>query len=73
MKKPLSKDIPLNPQTLGEHIRRVRIERGLLQKDVATILEACEDTVTGWESGRSKPQKRQLNKLALFLLERTLI
>ncbi|WP_221262111.1 helix-turn-helix transcriptional regulator [Mucilaginibacter sp. AK015] len=58
LKKPPSKDIPVNPQTLGERIRKARIERGLLQREVAKIIGVCEDTIVGWESKRSHPQLR---------------
>jgi len=44
-----------NPQTIGEHIRKKRVENGLDQRDVAAMLNTCTDTITGWENGRSKP------------------
>jgi DNA-binding XRE family transcriptional regulator len=67
VKKPLSNDIPVNPQTVGEHIRKVRIERGLSQKEVAAIIRVCEDTITGWENGRSKPQIRYIEMIEQFV------
>ncbi|QHS56423.1 helix-turn-helix transcriptional regulator [Mucilaginibacter sp. 14171R-50] len=67
MKKPPSKDIPVNPQTLGEHIRKARIERGLLQREVAEVFGVCEDTIVGWENGRSFPQRKYQNKILHFI------
>lgn len=59
--------IPINPQTLGEHIRKVRMERGLLQKAVAEVLNVDEDSITAWENGRSQPQIRFFPKILAFL------
>ncbi|WP_221262205.1 helix-turn-helix transcriptional regulator [Mucilaginibacter sp. AK015] len=67
VKKPLSKGIPLNPQTLGDHIRKVRIERGLLQKSVADTIGVCEDALTFWENNRSQPQIHHCPAIIDFL------
>jgi DNA-binding transcriptional regulator YiaG len=67
IKKPFIKRYNLNPQAIGEHIRKKRIESGLLQKDLAVVLNTCEDTVTGWESQRSKPVISWYPKIIQFL------
>ncbi|HTE01621.1 MAG TPA: helix-turn-helix domain-containing protein [Mucilaginibacter sp.] len=67
MKKPLAKAVPDNPETLGEHILKKRLELGLLQKDVAAILGVCEDSITGWENERSRPQSRYYSVIIEFL------
>ncbi|HJP62274.1 MAG TPA: helix-turn-helix transcriptional regulator [Mucilaginibacter sp.] len=67
MENPNVQRIPTNPQTLGEHIRKVRIERGMLQKAVAQILNVDEDSITAWENGRSQPQVRFCPKILAFL------
>ncbi|MCA5005990.1 helix-turn-helix domain-containing protein [Sphingobacterium bovistauri] len=54
--KPLLINVPVNPQTLGEHIRKRRIELRLLQKDLAAIFNVSEDSITYWENNRSEPQ-----------------
>ena len=41
--------------------------QGLLQKDVAKILNVSEDTVTYWENGRSVPQIQCYPKIMKFL------
>jgi len=43
--KPLPKSIPINPQTLGEHIRMRRMELRLFQRDIAAILNVSEDCI----------------------------
>ncbi|QEC61758.1 helix-turn-helix transcriptional regulator [Mucilaginibacter ginsenosidivorans] len=43
------------------------MERGLLQKAVAEILNVDEDSITAWENGRSKPQVRFYPKILAFL------
>ena len=53
--------------TLGDHIRKKRIESWLMQKEVAEILNVCEDTITGWETGRSDPQTKHLGNIIKFL------
>ena len=54
--KPLLASMPLNPTTLGEHIRKRRLELKLFQKDVAAIFNVSDDCVTYWENNRSEPQ-----------------
>jgi len=54
--KPLPIKAPVNPQTLGEHIRKRRIELRLFQKDLAAIFNVSEDCITYWENNRSEPQ-----------------
>lgn len=46
---------PHNPQTVGEHIRRKRIDLGLQVKEVATQLGTDEQSVSGWEIGHRQP------------------
>src|SRR5205823_2842907 len=38
-----------NPQTLGEHLRSTRIDRGLKQTEVAGLLGVAYQTVVKWE------------------------
>lgn len=44
-----------NPQTLGEHLKKRRIERGLRQRDAAGVLGVSVDTYSGWETDRVRP------------------
>lgn len=56
-----------NPKTIGEHLRKRRLQLRLLQGDVANIFHVCEDSITGWENGRSVPQIQYYPKLIEFL------
>lgn len=40
---------------------------GLWQIDVAVILGTTEDSITGWENGRSKPQLHYVPRIVEFL------
>lgn len=55
-KKPKLKEIPKVLVTIGDHIRKRRLELGLLQKDVAALLGCHEASVYKWENGHSVPQ-----------------
>ena len=63
--KPLK--IPKNLKTLGDHIRKHRIEIGLFQKDVACILGVDECSIYHWENNRCEPQLRYLPRIIKFL------
>ncbi len=51
---------PKHPKTLGERIRKTRMDKGWLQKDLAKHLGVCEDSITCWENDRSIPNQRNL-------------
>ena len=56
-----------NPQTLGEHLRRRRIDRGLLQREVGVQIGVSSETICGWELGRTDPDIRYLPAIHRFL------
>jgi DNA-binding transcriptional regulator YiaG len=58
---------PQNPQTLGEKIRKVRMDKGLMIKELASQLGVTEDTVINWEIRDIKPEGRNLEKVKEFL------
>jgi DNA-binding XRE family transcriptional regulator len=43
------------------------MDKGLLQKDVAELLDVSEDTVTYWENGRFQPQVQHYPAIIKFL------
>jgi DNA-binding XRE family transcriptional regulator len=47
---------PIQLQRLGDHIRKRRLDLGLLQKEVAARLGADPTTVNNWETGKSEPR-----------------
>lgn len=65
--KPAKQVYSLFPQTLGDHVRKVRIENGLSQKAVSKIFSVTEDCITFWENERSQPQVRYYPIIFHFL------
>ncbi|MCI0624160.1 MAG: helix-turn-helix domain-containing protein [Acidobacteria bacterium] len=60
------KGYPLKPVSLGDHLRKRRLDLGLLQAQVAEKIGVTESTVWNWEHGR-KPVRRYQVKLIEFL------
>jgi transcriptional regulator with XRE-family HTH domain len=59
--------IPVEPKTIGDHIRRRRLELKLLHKDVAKQLGVCQPSVYNWEANRSEPDIRYMPAVIRFL------
>ncbi len=53
--------------TVGDHLRRRRLERKLLQKDLAKAIGVGVPTITNWQFGSSQPEFRHLPKIIKFL------
>ena len=58
---------PESPRTLGEHIKKRRMDLGLLQREVAKRVGTHEATVTIWEAGRTAPTLRWMPWIIDFL------
>lgn len=43
---------------MGKHLRTVRMDRGMLQREVAAVIGVSPGTVYNWERGRSWPALR---------------
>jgi len=54
-------------QTLGERIRKWRLEGGLFHRDLAKLIGVDEMTIVGWEKGRTKPIKNNFERLKIIL------
>ncbi|MBI1805486.1 MAG: helix-turn-helix transcriptional regulator [Ignavibacteria bacterium] len=54
-RKPCNKAYPRDLRTLGDHIRKRRLDLGLHQKDVAARVNATTSSVTNWEKNRTSP------------------
>lgn len=52
---------------LGDHIRRRRLDLGLLQKDVAGQIGVHEQTIHHWEANETAPALRWLPGIIQFL------
>jgi transcriptional regulator with XRE-family HTH domain len=57
----------LNPQTIGDHIRRRRLELKLRQEDVARMIGVSCRTLTYWEIGLAEPHIEQGPNIIKFL------
>lgn len=65
--KPKSESYPEHPETVGEHIRKHRMDRGLLQRQVAEQIGAHSYTLCLWELGRHQPEIRHWPGIIGFL------
>jgi len=60
--------LSLHPdRTLGEHIKKWRLERGLFQMDLAKMIGVDEMTIVNWEKGRTRPTEKNWEKLRAVL------
>jgi transcriptional regulator with XRE-family HTH domain len=67
VKKPNVPQYNPKPQTIGEHIRKKRIQSKLLQKVAADQLGIDENTLTGWELERNQPSMKYYPAIISFL------
>ena len=66
-RKPRDPAYPKELDTLGDHLRAVRLDRGLLQREVAAQLGVNLFTVIHWERGKTTPPVRYVPRLIAFL------
>lgn len=55
------------PETIGDHIRHVRIKKKLYQREVAQIIGVKTSTLENWERNRTKPLLEKLPRIFHFL------
>ena len=65
--RPLPPAYPRELRTLGDHIRKKRLDLGLLQKEVARLLGVDTDSVTNWEKNRYVPRRHLIPRIVEFL------
>ena len=58
---------PVNPKTIGEYIRKKRMDNRLMQSEVANIIGVSEESIWNWEHGRTKPSKKNLGIINAFV------
>ena len=58
---------PKGIKTLGDHIRKKRLDLGLFQKDVAKQIRVNKDTIHIWETNRTEPELRLIPHIIDFL------
>ena len=65
--KPKPHGYPNQAITLGEHLRKRRLDLGLLQRELAVKLGAHKASVLNWELGRNDPELRFMPAILAFL------
>jgi transcriptional regulator with XRE-family HTH domain len=66
-KRPLPPSYPRELKSLGDHLRKRRLDLKLYQEDVARILGVDETTIYNWEKNRTSPPFRYIPKIVKFL------
>jgi DNA-binding XRE family transcriptional regulator len=61
------KGYPAKPRTIGEAIRKRRLDLGLRQIDVARIIGCNQLTIINWEKGHMQPQTNKIARIERFL------
>ena len=67
LRRPPKQEYSLVPRTLGEHIRKARIERGLQQGVIVRQMGLSKDCLSLWETGAIQPTVSQYPKIIEFL------
>ena len=65
--KPRDPVFTREPRTIGEHLRRRRLGRGLLQREVAAELGVDPFTVLNWERNKVEPLAGLMPRVVGFL------
>ena len=65
--KPLDWRYPKELKTIGDHIRKRRLDLGLLQKEVAEILDTDKTSISNWETYGKKPDIKKYKAIIDFL------
>lgn len=65
--KPPPDAYPAALDTIGDHIRKHRLDTGLLQKEAAEQIGVTTDSITNWELGRTEPAIRYMPGIVNFL------
>jgi len=66
-RKPRDPAYPDELRTLGDHIRKRRLDLGLLQREVADQIGVTVFTIRNWERGRTRPAVRLMPAIIRFL------
>ena len=66
LSKLLDPGYPVRPITVGEHIRKKRMDLGLLQREVAEIIGVTESSIWNWEHG-TEPELQYKSSIIIFL------
>jgi DNA-binding transcriptional regulator YiaG len=67
VKMPKAKRYPAQPKTLGEHIRKIRMDKKLPRRKAAEVLGVTGHCVKNWENNLVMPQTRYFPSIIAFL------
>jgi transcriptional regulator with XRE-family HTH domain len=59
--------VPATPQTVGDFVRKKRVEAGLSQSQVAARIGVSVSMVKRWEQNENQPVGRFLEQAVMFL------
>lgn len=62
-----TKSYPASPKTIGEMIRKRRLDLGLLQREAAKRIGCDQMTMVNWERGHTTPQVAHMAQIVAFL------
>ena len=65
--RPLPQGYPRKLKTLGDHIRKKRLDLGLTQKEAAKKIGVDSGTLRYWENGHTSPQTYLIPRVISFL------
>jgi transcriptional regulator with XRE-family HTH domain len=65
--KPQPAVYPKELRTLGDHLRKRRLDLGLLQREVAAQISVAKDTISNWEGNATSPDLRMVPRIMRFL------
>jgi len=60
-------------KTLGQWIRRLRLENGLFQRELARLIGVDETTIVNWEKDRTRPGEKHISKLTEFFMVKKIL
>ena len=58
---------PKNPQTLGEKLRKARMDKGMTLKEAAGIFGVTDTAVINWEIRSTMPEASRMEKVKEFI------
>ena len=64
-----SRNYPINPKTLGEHLRKKRIDLHLSMSQLARLLGVgvTDTAIEKWEKNQNRPTSEHKNQIIQFL------
>lgn len=58
---------PKNPQTLGEKLRKARMDNGMTLKEVAALFGVSDTAVINWEIRGKMPEESRMERVNEFI------